>query len=75
MWALIVERLGDSSELTTRIGDRVRTALSGFIAGQTIIAACEAALIAVGALILGVPNVGAILMLTFVGAYVPSVRE
>jgi predicted PurR-regulated permease PerM len=41
--------------------------------GQTVIALCDASLITLGALLLGVPNAGAVFMLTFVGAYIPYI--
>lgn len=73
MWRWIVSRVGEASELTDRIGQRVWTTLSGFIAGQAAIAAADASMIALGAIVLGVPAPGAILMLTFIGAFIPFI--
>lgn len=73
MWRWILARLGDSGALTDRIGHRAWTALSGFIIGQTVIAVVDASLITLGALVLGVPQPGAIFMLTLVGAYIPFI--
>ena len=47
--------------------------ISGYILGQAAIAAIDATLISLGALVLGVPHVGAIAMLTFLGAFVPYI--
>ncbi len=47
--------------------------LTGFIVGQTAIAAVDATLIGLGAVVLGVPNAGAVFMLTLFGAYIPFI--
>jgi predicted PurR-regulated permease PerM len=73
MWRWILGRMGESAELTDRVGRRAWGALTGFIIGQTAIAAADASMITVGALILGVPNTGAVFMLTFIGAYIPFI--
>jgi predicted PurR-regulated permease PerM len=73
MWRWIVDRLGETGDLTDRIGRRVWEALTGFIVGQTVIAAADAGMITIGALILGVPQPGAIFMLTLFGAYIPYI--
>jgi predicted PurR-regulated permease PerM len=71
MWAWIGARAGEPGPLLDRVGQRVWTALSSFILGQTAIAAIDASCITLGALVLGVPELGAIFMLTFFGAYIP----
>ena len=74
MWRWVLARLGESAELTDRTGRRVWTALlTGFIVGQTAIAAVDATLIGLGAVVLGVPNAGAVFMLTLFGAYIPFI--
>jgi predicted PurR-regulated permease PerM len=73
MWRWIVTRLGEFGVLTDRTGRHVWKTLSGFIIGQTLIALLDATGIALGALILGVPEVAAIFMITFIGAYIPFV--
>ncbi len=73
MWAWVLAGLGDTAELVDRIGQGVWQTLSGFILGQTVIAAVDASLITLGALLLGVPEAGAIFMITFVGAYIPFI--
>ncbi|HET7220913.1 MAG TPA: AI-2E family transporter [Vicinamibacterales bacterium] len=46
-------------------------AMRGYFAGTTIVAAFNAVVIGLGALILGVPLAGTIAIVTFVGAYIP----
>jgi predicted PurR-regulated permease PerM len=41
--------------------------------GQTIIAGIDAVFIGLGAFLLGVPNASAVMMLTFIGAFVPYI--
>jgi hypothetical protein len=67
MWHSIVTNLGDFRELTDRTGRRVWATLTGYIIGQTVIAAADATLITIGALLLGVPQLGAVFMLTLFG--------
>jgi predicted PurR-regulated permease PerM len=73
MWRWTVQLTSGSGELVDRIGRRIWTTISGYILGQAAIAAIDATLISLGALILGVPHVGAILLLTFLGAFVPYI--
>ncbi len=53
------------------ISHRVLQALRGYFLGVTIVAAFNAIVVALGALILGVPLIGTIAAVTFLGAYVP----
>ncbi len=73
MWAWIVARTGSGRPVTDEIGQRVWATLSGFVLGQTAIAAIDATFISLGALLLGVPEPLAIFTLTFFGAYIPFV--
>jgi putative heme transporter len=73
MWHWIVTNLGDFGELTDRTGRRVWATLTGYIIGQTAIAVADATLITLGALALGVPQLGAVFMLTLFGAYIPYI--
>jgi putative heme transporter len=57
--------------LAHRIGDHVLAALRGYFLGVTLVAAFNAVIVAVGALVLGVPLAGTLAAVTFVGAYVP----
>jgi putative heme transporter len=54
-----------------RVGDRVLESLRGYFLGVTLVAAFNAVVVGVGALILGVPLAGTIAAITFLGAYVP----
>jgi predicted PurR-regulated permease PerM len=73
MWRWTVQLAAGSGPLVDRIGQRVWTTVSGYILGQAAIAALDATLIALGALILGVPHVASIFLLTFLGAFVPYI--
>ena len=73
MWRWTVQMAEGSGDLVDRIGRRIWTSISGYILGQAAIAAIDATLISLGALVLGVPHVGAIAMLTFLGAFVPYI--
>jgi len=53
------------------MGNRLLESLQGYFKGVTIVAAFNAAVVFVGALILGVPLPGTIALVTFLGAYVP----
>jgi putative heme transporter len=54
-----------------QIGERVLESLRGYFLGVTIVAAFNAIVVAVGALLLGVPLAGTIAAITFIGAYIP----
>jgi predicted PurR-regulated permease PerM len=53
------------------VADRVLQSLRGYFFGVTIVAAFNAVVVGVGALVLGVPLAGTIAVVTFLGAYVP----
>jgi predicted PurR-regulated permease PerM len=63
--------LGVPLPLARTIFQRMLEALRGYFLGVTIIAAYNAVLVGVGALILGVPLAGTIAIITFFAAYVP----
>ena len=73
MWRWIVARFDTGDGLVDRVGRRIWPVLTGYIIGQTAIATIDASLIALGALVLGVPEVAAILVITFFGAYIPFI--
>ena len=50
---------------------RVLQSLRGYFVGVTIVAAFNAVVVTLGAIILGVPEKGAIALVTFLGAYIP----
>jgi predicted PurR-regulated permease PerM len=52
---------------------RTLGSLRGYFAGVTAVAAFNAVLIGLGALVLGLPSVGAIALVNFVAAYVPYI--
>jgi predicted PurR-regulated permease PerM len=67
-----VERhIGVPAGLAHSITHRVLQSLRGYFLGVTIVAAFNAAVVALGCLILGVPLIGTIAAVTFVGAYIP----
>jgi putative heme transporter len=53
------------------VTQRTLGALRGYFLGVTIVAAFSAVVVAVGSLVLGVPLVGTIAAVTFVGGYIP----
>lgn len=73
MWEWFVARVGGASGLTDRIGRRSWSTLSGYLRAQTVIAAIDAAGIFLGALVVGAPQPAAILMITFLAAFVPFI--
>ena len=73
MWRWTVQLAGGSKPLVDRIGHKVWQTVTGYILGQAAIAAIDATLISLGAVILGVPHADAILLLTFFGAFVPYI--
>ena len=73
MWRWIVARFDTRDGVVDRVGQRVWPVVTGYMLGQATIAAADATMIAIGALILGVPNVGAILVITFFGAFIPYI--
>jgi predicted PurR-regulated permease PerM len=67
------DHLGVPRSVAETISQRVLESLRGYFLGVTIVAAFNAAVVAVGALILGVPLVGTIAAVTFFAAYVPYI--
>ena len=53
------------------ISQRVLESLRGYFVGVTLVAAFNAVVVGLGALLLGVPLAGTIALVTFLGAYVP----
>jgi predicted PurR-regulated permease PerM len=54
-----------------QIGERVLESLRGYFFGVTLVALFNAAVVGVGALLLGIPLAGTIAAVTFLGAYIP----
>ena len=63
--------LGVPLPLAETISRRSLESLRGYFLGVTLVAAFNAAVVALGALILGVPLIGTIAAVTFLAAYVP----
>ncbi len=65
--------LGVPMPVAQTISQRVLGSLRGYFLGTTIVAAFNAAVVAIGAWILGVPLIGTIAAVTFVAAYIPYI--
>jgi predicted PurR-regulated permease PerM len=63
--------LGVPEAVAQTITRRVLGSLRGYFLGVTVVAAFNAVVVTIGALILGVPLVGTIAAVTFIGAYIP----
>jgi predicted PurR-regulated permease PerM len=63
--------MGIPAPVAHTITQRTIQSLRGYFAGVTAVAAFNAILIGLGALVLGVPHVGAIALVNFLAAYVP----
>ena len=63
--------LGVPLDVAHVVSQRMLGALRGYFLGVTIVALFNAVVVAIGALILGVPLVGTIAAVTFIGAYIP----
>jgi putative heme transporter len=67
-----VERhMGVPDDLGHTITARTLQSLRGYFVGVTAVAVFNAVVIGIGALVLGVPEVGAIMLINFVAAYIP----
>ena len=65
--------LGVPLGVAKTISRRVLGSLRGYFLGTTIVAAFNAAVVAIGAWALGVPLIGTIVAVTFIGAYIPYI--
>jgi predicted PurR-regulated permease PerM len=63
--------MGIPAPVARTITQRTIQSLRGYFAGVTAVAAFNAILIGLGALVLGVPHVGAIALVNFIAAYIP----
>jgi putative heme transporter len=63
--------MGVPDEISRVITGRTLQSLRGYFVGVTAVAVFNAVVIGLGALILGMPEVGAIMMINFVAAYIP----
>ncbi|OLT38139.1 AI-2E family transporter [Kytococcus sp. CUA-901] len=55
------------------LGTRLWRTLGGYVRGQAIISAVDAVLIGIALVLLGVPMAGALIILTFLGGFIPIV--
>lgn len=67
------QHLGVPRDIAQTITQRVLDSLRGYFLGTTIVAAFNAAVVALGAWVLGVPLIGTIAAVTFIGAYIPYI--
>jgi putative heme transporter len=67
------KHMGVPRDIARTITQRVLGSLRGYFLGTTIVAAFNAAVVAIGAWVLGVPLVGTIAAVTFVAAYIPYI--
>ena len=65
------DHLGVPRQVAQTITQRVLGSLRGYFLGVTIVAAFNAVVVTIGGLILGVPLIGTIAAVTFLGGYVP----
>jgi predicted PurR-regulated permease PerM len=63
--------MGVPAPVAHQIGQRVLQSLRGYFVGVSLVAAFNAAVVGLGALLLGVPLAGTIAIVTFLGAFVP----
>ena len=63
--------MGIPQAMATSITQRTLQSLRGYFTGVTIVAAFNAIVIGLGALVLDVPHVGAIALVNFLAAYIP----
>lgn len=63
--------MGIPPAVATSVTQRVLQSLRGYFTGVTIVAAFNAVVIGLGALVLGTGNVGAIAIVNFLAAYIP----
>lgn len=66
-------RMGVPDEIAHVVTQRMLESLRGYFLGVTIVAAWNALLVSVGALILGVPMIPTLAVVTFVAAYIPYI--
>ena len=66
-------RLGVPLSVAHTIVGRVISSLRGYFAGVTVVAAFNAIVIGLGALVLGVPSPGSIAVINFLAAYIPYI--
>jgi putative heme transporter len=71
--AFVERHLGVPLPVAHSMLDRVAGSMRGYFLGVTIVAAWSTLIVGAGALLLGVPLVGTIAIVTFLGGYVPYI--
>ena len=74
IWRWVVATFGGRQR--TRLDEIARrsyTALSGYVRGLALVGVADATMIGAGLVILGVPLVGPLMLLTFIGAFLPLI--
>ena len=66
-------RGGERRETWDELGERVFTALGGYVRGIALVGLVDAVLIGIALLIIGVPLVVPLMVLTFFGAFLPLI--
>ncbi len=65
------QHMGVPQSVARLVTSRTLESLRGYFTGVTIVASFNAVVVAIGALLLGVPLIGTIAAVTFFGAYIP----
>ncbi len=74
IWRWIVDTFGGRARARLdEVARRSYTALSGYVRGLALVGAADATMIGAGLAILGVPLVAPLMLLTFLGAFIPLV--
>ena len=74
IWRWIVDTFGGRQRTRlNELAQRSYTALSGYVRGLALVGCADATLIGTGLVILGVPLVGPLMLLTFIGAFLPLI--
>ena len=74
MWDWLMEFVGSAAARRwDELGERVFTALGGYVRGIALVGLVDAVLIGIALLIIGVPLVVPLMILTFFGAFLPLI--
>ncbi len=73
MWAWVLARSPIDRRLAADIGQAAWSRLTSYLRGVAVVATIDATAIGLGLLLLGVPYVGAIAILTFFAAFIPTI--
>jgi predicted PurR-regulated permease PerM len=74
LWRWVVETFGGRRRVQLdELGRRSYHALAGYVRGLALVGVADATLVGAGLAIIGVPLVGPLMLLTFLGAFVPLI--